>query len=247
MYIHVFTVQVHLWAILIDSVHVFLCLFPAIDDQLEADDIDDQDMERMLSELTSIVPPTSLPVTNSLTSTESGMEGEELETNDSLDSLAIMRRRLEETFSNKDDNLLVDVDQPLVENIPISTNSEDSQGPSENTISVSIQPPTPTVTSHTNLGLREHNPALGVNTTTTVDLMKQEPSLVRESEDVLSSVVRSESVTVPGITTKSKGSSGTSSPCFSPGSLRNSPEPSSKVGSSIPYGSMCTLPLCRAL
>ena len=207
-----------------------------VDTRVEADDIDDQDMERMLSELTNIVPPTSLPVTDSLTSTGSGMEENESETNDSLDSLVLMRKRLEETFTEIDESL--PVEQPPVENIPITANKED--GPGEESVSVNVQPPTPTVTSQTKLGLNENNPTLGVDTTA-----GDAEKLVNEGENTLDSVTsvkHSGTVAVPGIPTKSNKvgvSSGTSSPCFSPASLRNSPEPSSKVSTYI----LCVLAL----
>ena len=84
-------------------------------------------MERMLSELTHIVPPTSLPVTDSITSdqsvesnAESGVGVGEVGGCEE-DSLSVLRRRLQE----------------------VSVAEEESEG--SGGVSVCVQPPTPTV------------------------------------------------------------------------------------------------------
>ena len=131
-----------------------------------------EEMERMLSELTHIVPPSSLPVTDSLTSdrsdtTESDMGAGECDVggSDGENSLSVLRRRLDEAV--------------------LMAETEESE-----TVSVSVQPPTPTV-------------ATGP-------------------------------IAVTGKTVQSsKLHSGTSTPKFSPGSSRGSPEPSSKVHCSL--------------
>jgi hypothetical protein len=63
--------------------------------KVSGDDKEDLEMEKMLSELTSIVPPSATPPDLSLSS--GGQEEREEEESGSLDTLAIMRKRLEES------------------------------------------------------------------------------------------------------------------------------------------------------
>ena len=123
----------------------------------------DQEMERMLNELTSIVPPSDVPLTGSLASEGSGSDK-----TDSMDSLALMRRRLEETMEASDGSKSrveegdgLDRGHPVADGNgePINSLQEERSGPEGATeqgagsesggmsrrTAISIQPPTPTV------------------------------------------------------------------------------------------------------
>ena len=125
----------------------------------------DQEMERMLSELTSIVPPSDAPLTGSLAS-----EGTDSETTDSIDRLTLMRRRLEEMMGEGDGSKSQveggDREQPIA---GVESSVQESLGPEgvfvdgsesiSSSTAINIQPPTPTVTSQGALGTQQNSEA----------------------------------------------------------------------------------------
>ena len=120
----------------------------------------DQEMERMLSELTSIVPPSDAPLTGSLAS-----EGTDSEATDSIDRLTLMRRRLEEMMGESDGSKSQveggDREQPIA---GVESSMQESLGPEGVVVdgsgtAINIQPPTPTVTSQSALGTQQNSEA----------------------------------------------------------------------------------------
>ena len=125
----------------------------------------DQEMERMLSELTSIVPPSDAPLTGSLAS-----EGTDSEATDSIDRLTLMRRRLEEMMGEGDGSKSQveggDREQPIA---GVESSVQESLGPEgvvvdgsesiSSSTAINIQPPTPTVTSQGALGTQQNSEA----------------------------------------------------------------------------------------
>ena len=187
----------------------------------------DQEMERMLSELTSIVPPSDLPVTESLGS-EGGLSGSDA--TDSIDRLALMRKQLEETLEEKPETSLsrkhsaaAGMDSPGSEDSGVAGVRPPSSA------AINIQPPTPTVASQDALGTRgdERTDSLSVLaskslTPSSLDL-PDVPSSSPQSRNVFKAISQVE----PASSSPGRASSGRSTPCFSPGSLRNSPDVSS--------------------
>ena len=122
-------------------------------------------MEKMLNELTSIVPPSSMLPNWSLSSTKSdgsraesgdkgvGSEdaGTESEENDSLDMLALMRKRLEESLldDTPDEKPLGQGSNPpqgLAEVVEGSGKPSTEDGGDELDAAINVLPPTPTIT-----------------------------------------------------------------------------------------------------
>lgn len=125
----------------------------------------DQEMERMLGELTSIVPPSDVPLTGSLAS-----EGTDSEATDSIDRLTLMRKRLEEMMGESDGSQSQveggDREQPIA---GVEPSVQESLGPEgvvdggsgsiSSGTAINIQPPTPTVTSQGALGTLQNSEA----------------------------------------------------------------------------------------
>ena len=259
-----------------------------------SDEEKEDEMERLLSELTSIVPPSKLP--SSITSEDSqvahspqsngdGGEGSDGGSSDSgdggrgsedgdgepnnsvLDSLAILRKRFEETIETKQS--VTDAHSQLESSteskssrdhdMSSTSSSEDAgtektkvpetEAEAESATAINILPPTPTVSTHTPvLG----NTLTGAVETATEDVpqnntLSAKHVRINQSLDSTDDVEQlpafsddpvdpSPSIAIPGRAggrEEREGSPGghTSSPSphFSPGSLRNSPDPSNKV------------------
>ena len=148
----------------------------------------DQEMERMLGELTSIVPPSDVPLTGSLAS-----EGTDSEATDSIDRLTLMRKRLEEIMGESGGSQSqVDGDgreQPIA---GVEPSVQDSLGPegiidggSESISSgtaINIQPPTPTVTSQGALGTQQNRTLQQTDVLTAGRTVEESLSSVRGTE-----------------------------------------------------------------
>lgn len=171
----------------------------------------DQEMERMLSELTSIVPPSNVPLTGSLVSEGSGSDA-----TDSMDSLALMRRRLEETMEASDEfKSRVEERDGLDRGYPVADGSEaprdsslqeESSGSEGATVqgaggesigsrtAINIQPPTPTVPPEGVLGSQgnsgAHRTSLQVSTPSSVRAVEESSSRVRGTESAATVSVR---------------------------------------------------------
>ena len=210
---------------------------------------DEEYMERMLNELTDIVPPSSLPVDSSLTSGASCEEEEE----DSLDSLALMRQRLEETIreaKSAEMEAALRRDQPVAP--PVDHDKEgvgsrggegagsrqdgsapcDSSGVTTSTL-INVQPPTPTAAGlaplvpRTNIdptgAPKKYDAASPSNETIASPIPRQ----AMESHTTSSSPSSASPRAKTGLGGEARGSaasSGRNTPCFAPGSLRASPE-----------------------
>lgn len=212
------------------------------------------EIERMLSELTAIVPPSDLPVTSSMGSVDKGEGGvDSSEASDSLDSLALMRRRLQEVMEEKSDKLET-TRENSVSGLGSGHGGESSDFPDNSrrtssnnkpiSTAINIQPPTPTVATQTSLGLPDESTEdtshrisrrtrvgagdRGEATSAATSALEERtsprltPATVETSKDP-----RSSPTGVPRV--DSGRSSGHSSPCFSPGSLRNSPDVKTQV------------------
>lgn len=153
-------------------------------------------MEKMLAELTNIDPPTSLPVTDSLTS---AIESETSESPSEEDSLTALKRRLGEAVSATKSDL--------------PNEDLETEG-----VSVNVQPPTPTTgpvpIPPSPARVSSNKVSSGSNLTqNSLDNSPLGSNLAQASPN--------------------KGSpagSGRSTPKFSPGSLRGSPDTGPKVG-----------------
>ena len=188
---------------------------------------DDDEMDRMLSELSSIVPPSEPPVTSSLGSTAA--DEEEYSTGseagaDSLDRLALMRKRLEEYGSSAvkpgASETSSDREHPVAGGAEAGSNKESSPGGdgesrdhSETGAStaINIQPPTPTVATQDSLGTAQNARTSGRSG---ADCLAAEPRSSRGGKDLVGSG------NSPGVEPRAGSGSPrrTSSPCFSPGS-----------------------------
>lgn len=203
-------------------------------------------MERMLGELSSIVPPSSLPVTSSLTS-EGGTEGEDNQSNkesdenseasNSIDRLALLRKRLLESVEPDErdpaeDSLIRDHVSSHV-----TAPSEDD----ESSATINILPPTPTVPSKAGGFDNRCVPSTDERTHSKTSLSVEDaliPRNLADNQDMLTTgKTVSESVAIPKHVVEDgrvggspgTGSSGRGSPCFSPGSLHNTPDTNTKV------------------
>ena len=204
---------------------------------------DDSELERMLGELSSIVPPKSLPVTDSLTSSEreevkngGGEESEEgSEPSTSIDRLALLRKRLEESAEPEDHDSTTTGDS--LTRLDVSTRTEEEEE-DESSATINILPATPTVPSK---GLGFLQVMTSVDRTESQDSLTVEDALIPRSsvastEDMSGTrmgVAESAAVAIPEGGRKTslsgKGSSGQGSPCFSPGSHRSTSDASTKV------------------
>lgn len=219
------------------------------------DDADDGEMERMLGELASIVPPSSLPVTSSLTN-DSGLDRQDScsssgkddnsEPSNSIDRLALLRKRLEESAEPEE----LDSNTAARENsLTLTVNStaaalEDD----EMAATINILPPTPTVPSKPGGFGHHHSTSLSTEERTSngsgddkdslsvEDALMLRRSLASNSQSLGKAV--SESVTVPssgssvgagGGSSHSNSSSTQGSPCFSPGAMHMTPDTNTKV------------------
>ena len=205
---------------------------------------DDSELERMLGELSSIVPPKSLPVTDSLTSSEreevknGGGEGseEESEPSNSIDRLALLRKRLEESAEPEEHDSTTTGDS--LTRLDVSTRTGEEEEEDESSATINILPATPTVPSK---GLGFLQVMTSVDRTESQDSLTVEDALIPRSsvastEDTSATrvgVAESAAVAIPEGGRKTslsgKGSSGQGSPCFSPGSHRSSSDASTKV------------------
>ena len=188
----------------------------------------------MLSELSSIVPPKSLPITDSVTSQE-GLETESERESDrnseptnSIDRLAILRKRLEASAEPEDSATRLDETAG-------APDDDDSNA------TINILPPTPTVPSKP-VGfeghiLSEKDRTPSKDSLTVEDALIPRRSLANELESAVTRKAVSESVAVPRNVadegrvggSPGNGSSGQGSPCFSPGALRNTSDADTKV------------------
>ena len=214
-------------------------------------------MERMLNELTSIVPPSnSLPVTSSLTSQEGGEEGVRSD-EDSLDSLALMRKRLEETVESRfdtenDDEVLSSLSRIHPAVSKEKDESERPSGSQSSGASITIEPPTPTDVAQNPLGIDGEEHFKRTADKERLNVGRAKSTSDSQSENLEASLPstkvaapkHSQSIDVPqrrsskdvtdGTVTMSSGSPGRASskqgsPCFSPASMHNSPNVSNKV------------------
>ena len=199
------------------------------------------EMERMLSELTSIIPPSDLPVTNSLGSNE----GSDSDATNSLDNLAMMRQRLQETIeeSSEEGEIALTREHSEAGVGPGDTEDEEAGtvgGGEERPAStaINIQPPTPTtVNQNTSLGIRTNSFPVDTGQSGPGGLQtKSSPSSSGSPQSGrMLSTTGDRRTSKPITPVESRGSSPgkasprQGSPHFSPGSLQNSPELSSKV------------------
>ena len=196
-------------------------------------------MEKMLSELTLISPPSNAPVTDSLHSGEGG-EGES-ESSNSLDSLALMKKRLLETMEPDPSETSLDWggrERQARENGEKMGRNGNTLGVSAST-SINIEPPTPTTPSQQKTlaerdGERTNSREAGL----LGDSLKPDLS----DDDLLPSTGDVNKATNEGVSL-AKGLPGQRPPCFSPASLQNSPNASSTVRaeqySVVVYECMC--------
>ena len=209
-------------------------------------------MERMLGELASIVPPSSLPVTDSLTSDNGlGTEGscskddtnsdETSEPSSSIDRLALLRKRLEESAEPEEEDSTTTINTATRGNsLTLTVNSTADMEDDETTAMINILPPTPTVPSKpggfedphsTSLSADERTSSVsGKNSLSAEDALTPR-GLANDKDSLTTGKAVSESVTVPtsGGGSHSNGSSGQGSPHFSPGVLHNTLETNAKV------------------
>ena len=199
------------------------------EDEDNGDEEDDLELELMLSELTSIVPPKSFPPESSLQGDEDDDE-EDNEVEDSadggdeesLDVLALMRKRLEESMLDADSR--TDDTKEDTNDLAASTNEEldsekaqDDEKVLDTDTSINILPPTPTI----------HRDMLAVNTTNPKDSLNMDSLTVKlgssageQSSPTTASHGQSESVAI----LKTEDESTDQGLFFSPASSQNSPD-----------------------
>ena len=200
----------------------------------------------MLGELASIVPPSSLPITSSLTS-DSSSKDDNSEPSNSIDRLALLRKRLEESAEPEE----LDSKTAAGENsLTLTVNSTAAALEDDETAAtINILPPTPTVPSKPGGFEHHHSTSLSTeertssgsgsakNSLSVEDALTSRRVLAsdRDSAPALGKAV-SESVTVPssgsggdGAGSHSNGSSTQGSPCFSPGAMHMTPDAKTKV------------------
>lgn len=207
-------------------------------------------MERMLGELASIVPPSSIPITSSLTSdtglnredsNESSGKDDSSEPSNSIDRLALLRKRLEESAEPEEldsNSGAAGGENSLTLTINSSATDDDDD---ETAATINILPPTPTVPSRPGIFEHHHGADLsteertsngsgdGKNSLSVEDALTSRRSLTgdKDSSTSLSGKAVSEAVTVPtsrssaaaGDGSLGNGSSTQGSPCFSPGAM----------------------------
>lgn len=230
----------------------------------EEEDDDDLEMERMLGELASIVPPKSLPIPSSLSSDSQleveGASDKESDTNtepsNSIDRLAVLRRRLEESaepedLENNTETRLDELSLAVTSAVACADNADDD----DSSATINILPPTPTVPSkpggsgfesRTLSSLQDQDRTSSKDSLSVEDALIPRRSLAADFDSTSSSSgkVVSDSVAIPKqVVTASgggggesrvsgslgNGSSGQGSPCFSPGSQRSATDADTKV------------------
>lgn len=169
---------------------------------------EEDEMEKMLSELTLISPPSSAPVLDSLHSEEGGSES-----GNSLDSLALMKKRLLDTMESDK----VSVDQEAEGEREKATGKVGVSS----TTAISIEPPTPT-TPHQQRTLVERD---RTSPTAMGSLLGDGLKSDLSEDDLLPSTSDVDSA----CRTKDSTSSAKKSPFFTPASLQNSPSSSDTV------------------
>lgn len=239
----------------------------------------------MLGELASIVPPSSLPVTSSLTS-DTGLEREDSsgssgsssskddnsEPSNSIDRLALLRKRLEESVepedldSNGSRKAAATGESSLTLTVN-STAALDGDDDDETAATINILPPTPTVPSKP--GVFGHHQSADLSTEertskgtgsgksslSVEDALTPRRSLATDKDSSTSGKAVSESVTVPtssssiaegggAIGSHSNGSSTQGSPCFSPGAMHSTPDTNIKVHCTLYIPNICCAVCC---
>lgn len=168
---------------------------------------DEDEMEKMLNELTHISPPSSAPPQDSLHS-EGGSES-----GNSLDSLALMKKRLLDT-----------TDSPQTDKTSVEHKVEGEENSTDEVsspASISVEPPTPTTPSQQKSlaeGDRTSPSTMGSLLGDGLRLGLSEDDLLPSTSDPASCTNKTKDSTSPK-----------KSPFFSPGSLQNSPSSSDMV------------------
>ena len=215
----------------------------------EEEEEDELEMERMLGELASIVPPKSLPVTSSLTS--EGSQGIEVESDresdnkseasNSIDRLALLRKRLEESAEPEEIEETPDRSHTDTRLGELTTKEDDD----DSSATINILPPTPTVPSRPG-GFDRYVLSTDDRTQSRDSLTVEDALIPRgglatsdQNTPATGKASSSESVAVPKRVvvdenrqvggSPGNGSSGQGSPCFSPGSMRNTSDAETKV------------------
>ena len=216
----------------------------------------------MLGELASIVPPSSLPVTTSSLSSDTGLNREDSnasscskddnsEPSNSIDRLALLRKRLEESVEPEelDPTAAAGGNSLTLTGISVvAAGLDDDDDDDETAATINILPPTPTVPSKPGIFEHHHNADLSAeeertsngNGSDKTSLSIEDALIPRkhsatDKDSSTSGKVVSESVAVPNSGSSaaggshSNGSSTQGSPCFSPGAILNTPNTSTKV------------------
>lgn len=182
------------------AVHVSIWVSVCVVEEEEEDE-----MEKMLSELTLISPPSSAPVLDSLHSEEGGSES-----GNSLDSLALMKKRLLDTMESDKTSVGHKAEE--------EESATDKVGVSSPT-AISIEPPTPTTPSQQKTLAERTNPtAMGSLLGDSLKSDLSEDDLLPSTSDIDSTDITKESTL-----------SAKKSPFFTPASLQNSPSSSDTV------------------
>ena len=202
---------------------------------------DDDEMDRMLNELSSIVPPSDLPVVTSSLGSNAADEEESSSTgseagSDSLDRLALMRKRLEEcggggsevkpggggpeTSSDREHPVAVAAESGNKEPSPPGGGESRDRSEAGASTAINIQPPTPTVSTQDSLGSAQVTRTSGRSGT---DSLAAHPRSSEGGKDSGSGGGSPGVEPRAGSGSPAKGSPGRSSPCFSPGSQSSSP------------------------
>ena len=214
----------------------------------------------MLGELASIVPPSSLPVTTSSLFSDTGLNREDSnasscskddnsEPSNSIDRLALLRKRLEESVEPEelDPTAAAGGNSLTLTGVSVVAAGLDDDD-DETAAMINILPPTPTVPSKPGIFEHHHNADLlaeeertsngnGSDKTSLSieDALIPRRSLATDRDSSTSGMVVSESVAVPNSGSSaaggshSNGSSTQGSPCFSPGAILNTPNTNTKV------------------
>ena len=244
---------------------------------------DDDEMERMLGELASIVPPSSLPITTNSLSSDTGLNREDSnasscskdessEPSNSIDRLALLRKRLEESVEPEE--LDSNSSTAAAGGNSLTLTGLDVEDDDETAATINILPPTPTVPSKPGVFEHHHNADLsaeertsngsgsGKTSLSAEDALISRRSVASDKDSPTSGKAVSEFVAVPNSSrsaaggggaggSHSNGSSTQGSPCFSPGAVLNTPNTNTKVPIIIhvPYNycSMNIIIKCRLM
>lgn len=217
------------------------------------DDTAEEEIAQMLGKLASIVPPSSFPGTNSLNNDNEectvdgvgGCKDNSSEPSNSIDRLALLRRRLEESTEPEEREIT-----PTTITAATTTRETevvDLEEDDETIATINILPPTPTVPGifglyhGTSVSEEESSSVSDKNSLSFEGTLTPRRSLARDIDSQEPQAV-SVSVTVPcgGDGSHGDGSSKHGSTCFSPGSMQNSPSTTTKVRTYIMYSTcMC--------